>query len=107
MSSNPPNSLTSTYHRDPYPAISHTKPNLSQVGRTVLITGGGGGIGFEIARSFAKAGASKIIIIERRGALLDDAAGKLRDEFKDSSTEFIPEQGDIGDDTSVNSLRIS
>ncbi|KAJ4483541.1 short-chain dehydrogenase/reductase [Lentinula aciculospora] len=98
-------SLTSTYHRDTYPAISPTKPSLSQAGRAVLITGGAiGGIGFEIARSFAKAGASKILIIGRRSAVLDDAIEKLREEFKGAATEFIARQGDIADDASVNSL---
>ncbi|KIK66764.1 hypothetical protein GYMLUDRAFT_157370, partial [Collybiopsis luxurians FD-317 M1] len=96
-------SLTTTYHRDTYPAISPTKQSLSQVGKTVLITGGGGGIGFEIARSFAKASASRIIIVGRRSALLDDAVTKLREEFK-AGTEFIARQGDIGDDSSVAAL---
>ncbi|KAJ3935987.1 MAG: short-chain dehydrogenase/reductase [Lentinula lateritia] len=96
--------ITSTYHRDTYPAISPTKPSLSQAGRAILITGGGGGIGFEIARSFARAGASTIIIVGRRTAVLDAAAVKLREEFKDSTTEFIAHQGDIGDDASISSL---
>ncbi|KAJ3914670.1 short-chain dehydrogenase/reductase [Lentinula edodes] len=97
-------SLTKTHHHDTYPAISPTKPSLSQTGRAVLITGGSGGIGFEIAQSFAKAGASKIIIVGRRNAVLDAAAAKLREEFKDSTTEFIARQGDIGDDASISSL---
>ncbi|KAJ4487274.1 short-chain dehydrogenase/reductase [Lentinula edodes] len=99
--------VTSTYHRDTYPAISPSKPSLSQNGRAVLITGGGGGIGFEIARSFAKAGASKIVIVGRRSAVLDAAVVKLREEFKDSTPappEFIAHQGDIGNDDSISSL---
>ncbi|GAV99260.1 short-chain dehydrogenase reductase [Lentinula edodes] len=75
-----------------------------QAGRAILITGGGGGIGFAIARSFAKAAASKIIIVGRRSAVLEAAAVKLREEFKDSTTEFIAHQGDIGDDASISSL---
>ncbi|KAJ4483557.1 short-chain dehydrogenase/reductase [Lentinula aciculospora] len=100
----PLNSLTSTYHRDTYPTISPTRPSLSQAGKAVLITGGGSGIGFEIARSFAKANASKVIIIGRRSAVLDDATEKLREEFKGSPTEFIARQGDIGDDASITSV---
>ncbi|KAJ3982295.1 short-chain dehydrogenase/reductase [Lentinula detonsa] len=99
-----PQDFTKTHHHDTYPAISPKKPTLSQAGRSVLITGGGGGIGFEIARSFAKAGASRVIIVGRRSSVLDAAAVKLREEFKDSSTEFIARQGDIGDDASVSSL---
>ncbi|KAJ3892263.1 short-chain dehydrogenase/reductase [Lentinula edodes] len=97
--------ITSTHHRDTYPAISPTKTSLSQAGKAVLITGGGGGIGFEIARSFAKAGASKVIIVGRRSTVLDAAIVKLREEFKGSATtEFIARQGDIGNDESVSSL---
>lgn len=97
-------SLTSTFHRDTYPAISPSNDYLSQAGKTVLITGGGGGIGFEIARSFAKAKAPRIIIMGRRSSVLDVAAAKLREEFRNSTTEFITHQGDISDDSSVTSL---
>ncbi|KAJ3929496.1 MAG: short-chain dehydrogenase/reductase [Lentinula lateritia] len=105
MSRNP-NSLTNPYHRDTYLAISPTKPSLSQAGRTILITGGGSGIGFAIARSFAQASASRIIIVGRRASVLEEAASKLREEFKDSNptTEFITRPGDIGDDSSISAL---
>ncbi|KAE9399474.1 short-chain dehydrogenase/reductase, partial [Gymnopus androsaceus JB14] len=93
-----------TYHRDTYPSISPTKPSLTQAGKTILITGGGGGIGFEIARSFAKASASKIIIVGRRGNLLDEALVKLRQEFQGDATEFIAHQADVGSDSSITSL---
>ncbi|KAF9078204.1 short-chain dehydrogenase/reductase [Rhodocollybia butyracea] len=95
--------LTATYHHDTYPAISPTNPSLSQSGKTILITGGGGGIGFEIARSFAKASASRIIIVGRRGSLLETSAEKLRKEFQ-TKTEFIAQQADIGDDSSITDL---
>ncbi|KAE9398805.1 short-chain dehydrogenase/reductase [Gymnopus androsaceus JB14] len=96
--------VTPTYHKDTYPSISPTKPSLTQAGKTVLITGGGGGIGFEIARSFAKASASKIIIINRRAGLLDEALAKLRQEFRGDTTEFIAHQADMASDSSVTSL---
>ncbi|RYP89394.1 hypothetical protein DL769_000045 [Monosporascus sp. CRB-8-3] len=51
--------LTKTYRREPYPAISPLRPELSQVGRTVLITGGTAGIGYAIARAFLQASAAK------------------------------------------------
>jgi len=96
--------LTPTHHRDTYPSISPTKPSLTQAGKTILITGGGGGIGFEIARSFAKASASRIIIVGRRAGVLDEAVGKLRDEFQSGGTEFMAHQADIASDTSIASL---
>ncbi|KAE9398976.1 NAD(P)-binding protein, partial [Gymnopus androsaceus JB14] len=63
--------------------------------KTILITGGGGGIGFEIARSFTKACASRIIIVGRRAGVLDEALVKLRKEFQGNTTEFIAHQADI------------
>jgi len=96
--------LTPTYHKDTYPSISPTKPSLTQAGKTILITGGGGGLGFEIARSFAKAGASRIIIIGRRAGLLDEALVKLNQEFRGNTTEFIARQADIASNASISSL---
>ncbi|KAF8829341.1 hypothetical protein HHX47_DHR3001126 [Lentinula edodes] len=81
-------SLTKTHHRDTYPTISSTKPSLSQVGKTVLITGGASGIGFEIARSFAKASAARIIILSRKISSLNAAVEKLRDEFQSSGQQL-------------------
>jgi hypothetical protein len=37
--------FTKTYHRDVYPAIDAKNQSLSAAGKTVLITGGGKGIG--------------------------------------------------------------
>ncbi|KAF9264446.1 short-chain dehydrogenase/reductase [Marasmius fiardii PR-910] len=97
-------SLTSTYHRDTYPAISPTNLSLSQSGKAVLITGGGGGLGFEIARSFAKASASRVIIVSRRPVFLEEAVEKLRKESGDNNVEFIARDVDLSDESSVNSL---
>jgi NADPH:quinone reductase-like Zn-dependent oxidoreductase len=37
--------FTKTYHRDVYPAIDARNPTNSAAGKSVLITGGGSGIG--------------------------------------------------------------
>ena len=58
-------SLTKTWRKASYPAISPTKPSLSVTGKTVFITGGGRGVGVAIARAFAVAGASTIAITGR------------------------------------------
>jgi len=71
-----------TFHTKPYPAISPLREGLSQAGRTVLITGGGSGIGFEIAKSFIKASAARLIIIGRRKDVLSNAVADLVAEAK-------------------------
>jgi NAD(P)-dependent dehydrogenase (short-subunit alcohol dehydrogenase family) len=52
--------VTKTVHNDTYPAIDPTKQNLS--GKAVFISGASRGIGRSIAISFAKAGASTIVL---------------------------------------------
>jgi hypothetical protein len=49
---------TKTSHKTAYPAISPTRPELTAKGKTIVITGGGTGIGAETALYFAKAGAA-------------------------------------------------
>ncbi|KAI7760954.1 hypothetical protein LZL87_012107 [Fusarium oxysporum] len=51
-----------TLHKKPYHAIYPTRPELSQEGRTILITGGNSGIGFPIARSFVISKAKRVIV---------------------------------------------
>ena len=55
-----------TYHHATYPALDPTRPELSAKGKTIVVTGGGTGIGAEIVKYFAKAGAAKILILGRR-----------------------------------------
>ncbi|KAG4423647.1 hypothetical protein IFR04_003192 [Cadophora malorum] len=69
-------SYTKTYHTKPTPAIDPTQPRLSAKGKSIIITGGGTGIGKQIALSFALAGASNIGILGRRDDVLI-AAQKL------------------------------
>jgi NADPH:quinone reductase-like Zn-dependent oxidoreductase len=56
--------FTSTIHSKPYPAISPIKPALNQSGKTVLITGGGTGIGRAIAHNFVLASAATVSTIQ-------------------------------------------
>ena len=42
--------LVKTFHADTYPAINATLPQLSTKGKNIVISGGGSGIGPEIAR---------------------------------------------------------
>ncbi|KAI0099991.1 NAD(P)-binding protein [Hypoxylon sp. NC0597] len=95
-------SLLKTTHKSSYPAISPLRPELSQAGRTVLITGGSTGVGFAIARGFAQASASKVIIIGRRESVLNDAVEKLIREFP--TVQFIGKSLDVGDLPSTDQL---
>ncbi len=74
--------MTKDFHRTPYPAISPTRPELSQAGKTVLITGGSEGIGYAIAKAFIQASAAKVIILGRRQTIVDQAVSSLGKEGK-------------------------
>ncbi|KAL4799124.1 putative NADP(+)-dependent dehydrogenase [Aspergillus venezuelensis] len=65
-------SLTPTWHNASYPAISSSRPELSAAGKTVIVTGAGSGIGRATVLSFARAGASKIILIGRTETKLQE-----------------------------------
>lgn len=49
---------------------------FSQKGRVAIVTGGGRGLGFEIARALAEAGAH-VVVTGRTAATLDDAVAKI------------------------------
>ncbi|KAH7185180.1 uncharacterized protein B0J16DRAFT_355675 [Fusarium flagelliforme] len=86
---NPPtatiNGVTIRNHDKPYEAISPQRPELSQQGRTVLVSGGSTGIGHAIARNYCIAGASSVIILGRREDVTSAAASKLNDAYPDTS----------------------
>lgn len=69
--------FTRTYHRTSYPAISPTDTKNSQAGRTVLITGSTGGIGFATARAFLAAGADTVVVTGRNGDRLRASVKEL------------------------------
>ena len=74
-------SPTSTWHDKAYASISPSRPELSAKGKTVLITGGGTGIGAETARCFAEAGASRIALVGRREQPLLDTKATVEQQF--------------------------
>lgn len=86
--------FTKTIHKTTYPTIDPARPELSQAGRTVVITGGSAGIGFAIAQGFAQAGARHIIILGRRQNVLDEAVSQLHEQY--ASVKIDGRQSDVG-----------
>jgi NAD(P)-dependent dehydrogenase (short-subunit alcohol dehydrogenase family) len=80
--------FTKVYHHTPYDTISVSRQELSQVGKTVLITGGATGIGRSIATNFLRAGVSTIVITGRRKDILETGAEYLRDEARKLGTSL-------------------
>ena len=73
----------------------------SLAGKVAIVTGAGGGIGFEAARSLIWLGA-KVILAEINKASGRDAEERLNHEFGDGFGLFV--HSDIGDERSVNAL---
>lgn len=98
--------FTSTIHSKPYPTICPTLPALSQAGKTVLVTGGGTGIGKAIAHNFILASATTVIIIGRRVSKLQEAAGELEAAGKQANktVKIIAKGCDVTDDGGVKRL---
>ncbi|KAK9417875.1 hypothetical protein SUNI508_01632 [Seiridium unicorne] len=86
MSSSSP---TRTTYSKPYAALSPLRPEVSQAGRTVLITGGNSGIGYAAARAFGQAGASRVIITGRRAEATREAAATLGSRLVNPNTKFV------------------
>ncbi|KAK6072506.1 short chain dehydrogenase [Seiridium cupressi] len=86
MSSSSP---TRTTYSNPYAALSPLRPEVSQAGRTVLITGGNSGIGYAAARAFCQAGASRVIITGRRAEATREAAATLESQLANPNTKFV------------------
>lgn len=86
-------SLTKVWHNKPYPAISPLRSELSAKGKTVVITGGGSGIGAGITKAFAAAGSTKIAITGRNEGKLFMTKKAIEKEF--SGTEILTVVADI------------
>ncbi|KAK4504234.1 hypothetical protein PRZ48_005150 [Zasmidium cellare] len=90
-------SFTPTFHHDPYAQISPLRPELSVKSKTVVITGGGTGIGKAIAQAFSQAGASHIAILGRRENRLKDAVQEIQSSAADHGQKVLYEVADLGD----------
>jgi len=94
-------SPTSIWHTKTYPSLSPTRPELSAKGKTVIITGGGSGIGAETAHYFAQAGASRIALLGRRQQPLLDTKASI--EHKLANVEIFIAATDVTNRNDVDS----
>lgn len=60
----------------------------SLLGRVALVTGGALGIGYEVSRAFAKAGA-RVIMVNRKEEQGDEAISKIKEESPEAQIEWI------------------
>jgi NADP-dependent 3-hydroxy acid dehydrogenase YdfG len=79
--------FTPTFHLDTYDAISPSLPSLSTKGKSVLITGGGVGIGSFAARSFCLSGCSRLALTGRTKSTLNATVLSLQTEFPDTHVQ--------------------
>jgi NAD(P)-dependent dehydrogenase (short-subunit alcohol dehydrogenase family) len=76
-----------------------TRPELSAAGKSVVITGGGTGIGKATAVAFAQAGAKSVSIVGRRVDRLQTAAAAIMEA--NPSTQVVLQTGDVSNRTSL------
>ncbi|KAL2822137.1 hypothetical protein BDW59DRAFT_181057 [Aspergillus cavernicola] len=93
-------SPTKTWHSTSYSSISPTRPELSAKGKSILITGGGTGIGAETALSFAAAGAARIALLGRREQPLLDTKASIQSQF--ANVEVFTASADVTEKDAVD-----
>ncbi|KAF2160313.1 hypothetical protein M409DRAFT_29167 [Zasmidium cellare ATCC 36951] len=92
-------SFTAEWHNTSYASISPSRPELSVAGKTIVITGGGNGIGARMVRSFAEAGAARIAITARREQNLKDVKAKTEAAFPKTKVDYYV--GDVVNEADV------
>lgn len=95
-------SLTQTWHNTSYDAISPTRHELSVANKTVIVTGGGRGLGAEMARAFAAAGASRVVLIGRTQSTLSQTAERIGKEF--ASVSVSTYAADVADENAMGKV---
>jgi NADP-dependent 3-hydroxy acid dehydrogenase YdfG len=86
-------SPTKTWHTVAYPSIDPSLPALSSANKNIVISGGGSGMGPEIAKAFAQSGAASIALLGRTEATLLETKQQI--EAKHPSTKVATYVADI------------
>lgn len=93
--------FTEKVHGDVYPWITNAIED-SALDKTVLVTGGGRGIGKAIATKFAASGAKKVIVTARTISQLKEVKAEI--ESVNKSTVIIAKPLDVTDEGAVKRL---
>lgn len=90
---------TKIWHNDIHHDIDASRPEFSQKGKRVVITGGAGGIGAATAEAFAIAGAGEVIILGRTKTTLE--ATKMAIEKKHPGANITVLVADVSSTASI------
>ena len=77
--------------------------NFEYNNHTVIVTGGGTGIGYVIASSFLKSGAN-VVVVGRRNNILDTSVKNLKSEIPNAEGRIIALSYDLSKDTCVDKM---
>lgn len=93
---------TKTFHHNVYDAINPTNPHLSVAGKTVLITGGGQGIGVSFAKAFSLAGAANIVLLGRKLNTLNETKATV-EALSTNKSKVYAFKADVTDKAAIDS----
>ncbi|EPE26891.1 NAD(P)-binding Rossmann-fold containing protein [Glarea lozoyensis ATCC 20868] len=80
---------TATWRNDTYASISPSRKELSVAGKTVIVIGGGSGIGRETALTFATAGAAHVALLGRTDTTLNETSELIKSSGKTSCSTHV------------------